>query len=149
MASAGLATFALLALAVVGCSSSSSSSPGSPTSELQGSMLDGVQDGGTCHYPAGVDPLGDTSTAGCFGEPSGRICSVSNGSTVNEDGSVSGGTASCHSQCGASQYEMVCTSGPVAPSPIPIPDPSASLGCTAIVEPTPSNALFYCCPCAE
>jgi hypothetical protein len=100
---------------------------------------------GICQYPAGVATNLDAETSGCNAGPAGQSCALSNGATVNADGSVTGGTKSCTSLCAASQYELSCRSaGPFGP----IPAPMATLGCKIIAGPTPSNALFYCCPCA-
>jgi hypothetical protein len=122
---AGLA----LAAVVVGCSSSSSP----------------AQTGGTCAYPANAKTDGDASGNGCFAGPPASSCQVSNGATVLADGGVENGTETCQSLCAAGQYELTCRSSGLAG---PIPDPDSSLGCQAIRIPTPSNELFYCCPCA-
>jgi hypothetical protein len=98
-----------------------------------------------CRYPANAD-TDDGSMSGCHAGPPGQLCLVSNGATVNLDGGVSGGTESCKSLCGAAQYELSCTSTGISG---PIPDPATSLGCVIIPGPTPSDALFYCCPCAH
>jgi hypothetical protein len=133
--------FALLAVLATACSGVANSGS---TSSNQGLA---AQDGGTCHYPAGVDVNSSPSGPGCFGGPARQICQVSNGATINaEDGGVSGGTESCKSLCGASQYEMTCSAAAVnAVSP----DPDSALGCQVIPIPTPSSTLFYCCPCAD
>ena len=99
-----------------------------------------------CRYPANAS-TDDGSMSGCHAGRPGQICEVSNGATVNiEDGGVSGGTESCKSLCGAGQYELTCTSAGISG---PIADPDTSLGCVIIPIPTPSDALFYCCPCAN
>jgi hypothetical protein len=101
-----------------------------------------AQEGGSCQYPANVDVNSDPSSSGCFAGPAKQICEVSNGATVNaEDGGVSGGTESCRSLCGPSQYGMTCMGANS--------DPDPSLGCQVIPIPTPSCCLYYCCPCAE
>ena len=100
-----------------------------------------------CHYPASADTDGDGSMSGCHAGPPGQICGVSNGATINgEDGGVSGGTESCQGICSAGQYELTCMSTGMSGT---IPDPASSLNCQIIPIPTPSNALFYCCPCAN
>jgi hypothetical protein len=137
----GMRSFAALALVVAGCSDMTSS--GSSSSQSQEG---GAQDGGTCHHPSSVDTDSDASRSGCFAMPPGQICQVSSGATVLPDGGVSGGTQSCKSLCGTSQYEVACRSTDIVGA---IPDPQSSLGCKVIPIPTPSNALFYCCPCAE
>jgi len=107
----------------------------------------------TCKYLANVETAGDASASGCFAGPSGQICQVSNGAsvTVLEDGgsSISGGTESCASLCPSAQYELTCRSYGIADLMGPIPNPDSTLRCTIIPIPTPSNALFYCCPCAR
>jgi hypothetical protein len=137
----GFALFALLATACSGVTTSGSSAAQQPLGALEG---------GSCPYPAGVQVDSSPSESGCFGGPPGQSCLVSNGALILEDGGVSGGTESCKSLCGASQYELTCrtvtASGVVASS---IPDPDPVLGCQVIVSPTPSNVLFYCCPCAN
>jgi hypothetical protein len=99
-----------------------------------------------CQYPTGVATNLDTSSSGCSAGPSGQICQVSDGATVNADGSVTGGTKRCTALCAGSQYELTCRSAGQFDA---IPAPAAALGCKIIPEPTPSNALFYCCPCAS
>lgn len=98
-------------------------------------------DGGSCRYPGNVQVCSDPAGPGCFAHAPGQICLVSNGATILPDGGVSGGTESCNSICGASQYEMTCMDTDAAPDP--------SLGCQLIPIPTPSCCLYYCCPCAE
>src|SRR5664279_3618267 len=86
------------------------------------------------------------SGSGCFASPPAQICQVSNGATINlADGGVTGGTESCSSLCGPSQYEMTCR-GAAPMGTVPNLDPS--LGCQVIPIPTPSSTLFYCCPCS-
>jgi hypothetical protein len=130
-----LSAAVLLAVAA-GCSGGGSS-PSSSSSTQQAD----VQGTGTCHYPATVDVNSSPSGAGCFARPPAQICEVSNGATVNVDGGVSGGTESCSSLCGPSQYEMTCTDTNDGPDP--------ALGCQVIPVPTPSCCLYYCCPCAD
>jgi hypothetical protein len=70
----------------------------------------------------------DTTSSGCFATPSSMICSPTG----------------CQSLCAGGQTPVTCTgSGQTAP----IPAPDASAGCTVVAIPTPSNELFYCCPC--
>jgi uncharacterized protein YceK len=145
----------VFALAVGGCSSASSStgpSTGAPKTIDPGTADQGTADHGTdastetCHYPANVEAASDAAGAGCLASPPHSICQVSNGATIEADGSVSGGTESCQPLCPASNYELTCTGAPIMGS---IPDPDPSLKCQVIPIPTPSNVLFYCCPCAE
>jgi hypothetical protein len=137
-AGAGLGALAALALVVAGCSSSSSSPSTSSTAAQTGA--------GTCTYPAAAKAGTPASGMGCFAAPSGQSCQVSNGATVLADGGVENGTETCTSQCAASEYELTCNSGSVMGS---IPDPDPSLDCKVIAQPTPSDLLFYCCPCAN
>lgn len=60
------------------------------------------------------------------------------GATILLDGGVSGGTESCQSLCGASQYEMTCrnVSGP----------PDSSLACQVIPIPTQPTSCFTAVP---
>jgi hypothetical protein len=125
--------FAALALCVSACSGATTS-----TSSSSNQQADGVE-GGACNYPASVEVNADPTGSGCFAKTPGQICQVSNGATILLDGGVSGGTESCQSMCGASQYEMTCRN---------VSGPADSLGCQVIPIPTPANVLFYCCPCA-
>lgn len=84
----------------------------------------------SCQSPAGVSEAPDAAVAGCF-RSSFQICTTS---------------TSCKPACAASDYSMTCT-GSSAVGAIPAPD--ATLGCTVIPVPTPSDVLFYCCPCAS
>ena len=104
-------------------------------------------DGGSCTYPSGVEINSSPSGSGCFAHPPGQICQVSNGATVNAaDGAVSGGTETCKSLCGASEYELTCNGAAVNAI---APEPDSALGCQTIPIPTPSSTLSYCCPCAD
>jgi hypothetical protein len=134
---AGLGAFAALVLVVAGCSSSSSPSTSSTSAQTGAGM---------CTYPAAAKAGTPALGMGCFAAPAGQSCEVSNGATVTIDGGVENGTETCTSQCSASEYEVTCNSGSIMGS---IPDPDPSLNCQAIREPTPSNLLFYCCPCAN
>jgi hypothetical protein len=136
-AGAALGAFAALALVVAGCSSSSSPSTSSTSAQTSA---------GACTYPANAKPGTSASGVGCFAAPPGQSCQVSNGATVLADGGVENGTETCTSQCAGSEYELTCNSGSVMGS---IPDPDPSLNCKVIPEPTPSDLLFYCCPCAN
>lgn len=99
-----------------------------------------------CSFPPNADTFSDASASGCRPGAPGRACEVSNGATVEADGSVSGGTESCKSLCPSASYELSCSSGPTdIQASIPSPDPA--LDCAAIAVPTPSNWLYYCCPC--
>jgi len=122
----------LATIAAIGCGGQSGGADGQQS----------VAQETACQYPANVDS-DDGAMSGCHAGPPGRICIVSNGASINaEDGGVTGGTESCRSLCGATDYEMTCTSGGVS-------DPAASLGCQVIPDPTPFGEVFYCCPCAN
>jgi len=70
----------------------------------------------------------DPATPGCFANPSSMLCSPTG----------------CQSLCAGGQTPVTCTrSGQTGP----IPAPDAGAGCTIVAIPTPSNELFYCCPC--
>lgn len=84
----------------------------------------------TCQAPAGISAAADAAAPGCAANPSFKIC----------------GPSGCQSACTASEVAVTCTA---ATEMGPIPAPDATLGCTVIPIPTPSDALFYCCPCAE
>jgi len=71
----------------------------------------------------------DDATPGCFATPSSMLCAP----------------AGCQSLCSQGQTPVTCSSAQ-ATGPIPVPD--AHAGCTAVVIPTPSSELFYCCPCS-
>jgi hypothetical protein len=81
--------------------------------------------GRVCLYPAGAD----TSVE------------VGNGSFV---GCRPGLTQDL---CDPSSYQMTCQASGLTPASIP--QPASTLNCKAVPVPTPSNTLFYCCPCAD
>jgi len=90
------------------------------------------------------DPV---SQSGCKTGPKFDVCEVPNGATVLADGGVlladgGAGTATCTNQCTPSEYALSCYSG--GTDFIPPPDPT--LRCRVIPIPTPSGALFWCCP---
>jgi hypothetical protein len=124
-----LVLVAIGALVAAACSASSSS----------------VEGAGACMYPV-IQTDSDSSDARCTAGPSGQSCEVSNGATVLADGGVENGTETCHPLCGPGKFELSCQSAGMFG---PIPAPVSSLGCQIIPEPTPSNSLFYCCPCAN
>jgi len=110
-----------VALAALGCTSTTSGSSASV-------------DGMACTWPAAADTAtdgGSSGYAGCLPSAPAQICQQ-----------AADGSESCKPLCGASDYELSCRGA----GSVPAPDPS--LGCTIIPIPTPSNALFYCCPCA-
>ena len=81
--------------------------------------------GRVCLYPAGADTsieAGNGSFVGC--RP---------GSTPD--------------MCDSSSYTMTCQASGL--TPVSIPQPASALNCKVLAIPTPSNTLFYCCPCAS
>jgi hypothetical protein len=117
------------------------------------SAADAASDVAACSWPAEADTFSDAGGTGCQPQPAFNDCTVPNGGSVEADGAIVAADGApvrgaCRDLCSASEYSLTC-SGPV-PSPGTsggIPSPAASLGCTIIPIPTPSNALFYCCPC--
>jgi hypothetical protein len=144
---------ALILLTLVGCGSNQTNSVMEDSGSEVASTADGTTDAdaGACAWPASVTQIGDASTAGCWAQATFNICEVPSGGTVNgQDGTITGAdgkpvTNACHNACSASEYALTCAAE-VQSHPIPSPD--GSLGCKAIPVPTPSNQLFYCCPCA-
>jgi hypothetical protein len=116
------------------------------TAPVERSQQPATHDVAICKYPSGVATSLDHSSSGCSAGPTDKICQVSDGATIDADGGVTGGTESCQPLCSGTQYELSCRSAEIVG---PIPAPDEALGCQIIPGPTPSNALFYCCPCAE
>ena len=133
-------------LSSTGCGSNTANSP----TEADAASPS-IVDAGACSWPASVTSSGDASTSGCWAKPTFNICEVPSGGSVNaQDGTIRGPdgqvvTDACKDACSASEYALTCTGETMMPSSIP--SPASSLGCTVIPVPTPSNALFYCCPC--
>jgi hypothetical protein len=99
-----------------------------------------------CSWPSAADTF--DAGEGCLPKSMFDICQVPSGSIILADGGIltpDGGTAVCSDYCSPSEYALTCSStgGPQTP----IPSPDSSLDCTVIPIPTPSNALFWCCPC--
>ena len=106
----------------------------------------------SCPWPASADTLGDASAGGCKPRPAFDICTVPNGSLVDVDGDIFGPNGqpvigACQDACTSSEYALDCIGA--SPPAGGIPDPDPALGCKVIPIPTPSNALFYCCPCTN
>jgi hypothetical protein len=94
-----------------------------------------AQESATCTWPTSADTAtqgGGAGYTGCLPSTPGQICQQ-----------ASDGSSSCKPICGAGDYELSCHGSGGGP------DPDASLGCSVIPIPTPSNATFYCCPCAQ
>jgi hypothetical protein len=103
-----------------------------------------------CTWPAAADTFNADAGEGCSPKSMFQICQVPSGSTVHADGSITtpdGGTVVCQDACSPTEYSLACSSAPGTGDRIPTPE--SSLGCNVIPIPTPSNRLFYCCPCAR
>jgi hypothetical protein len=104
-----------------------------------------------CTWPTAADTFNADAGEGCSPRSMFDICEVPSGSTILADGGVltpDGGVEVCSDACSPTEYELTCNSAsPDTGDQIPAPDPS--LGCKAIPIPTPSNVLFFCCPCAS
>ena len=77
-----------------------------------------------CLYPAGADTSvegGNGSFVGCRPGPTQDLCDPSS-------------------------YTMTCVASGL--TPVSIAQPASALNCKVVPGPTPSNTLFYCCPCA-
>ena len=118
-------------------------------STLEDSGMTIVDGGGpdtACGYPPAASAFDDASNSGCRPVPTGTICAVSNGATINPaDGGVTGGTATCRPDCMSSQFQLSCSTDLGLGGTIP--EPAATLGCTPLGGPMPSNSIDYCCPC--
>ena len=91
----------------------------------------GVQSGALmCNATAGLSLASDAAAPSCKSDLAFQICS----------------TSSCKSACAGSELPVSCTGDSTGGN---IPAPDAAFGCTVIPIPTPSNELFYCCPCAS
>jgi hypothetical protein len=80
--------------------------------------------GKACVYPPGSDTAtdaGNGSFVGCRPEPTSNMCDPSS-------------------------YAMTCLGSGIMP--VSISQPASGLNCKVVTIPTPSNTLFYCCPCA-
>lgn len=110
-----------------------------------------VPDAGACSWPASFTSSGDASSVGCWATLTHDICKVPTGGSFNaQDGTIRGPdgqvvTDACQDLCLASEYALTCSGDGMMPTSMPSPD--TSLGCMPIPVPTPSNVLFYCCPC--
>ena len=141
-----------LLLSLTACGSNSANTwteaDASPDADTANST---IPDAGSCVWPASFTSSGDASSVGCWAKPTHNICKVPNGGSYNaQDGTIRGPdgqvvTDACQDACSASEYALTCMGDVMMPASMPSPD--TSLGCTAIPVPTPSNVLFYCCPC--
>jgi hypothetical protein len=75
------------------------------------------------------------------------ICEVPSGTTILADGGANG-PETCTDACSPTEYALTCRGTQSMEEIGNIPDPDPSLKCAVIPIPTPSNELFYCCPCA-
>jgi hypothetical protein len=131
--------------AAVSSGAGGSSGSQSPPEEATG-------DRSSCRWPA--DAAVDSYTpqrAACTAGPMFEVCTVPNGGTVEADGTIVAPdgaviTGTCHGACTPDQYTLTCVGAELFGA-IPAPDPS--LGCNAIGVPTPSDVLYYCCPCTR
>lgn len=83
-----------------------------------------------CNAAAGLSLASDAAAPGCKADPAFQSCS----------------TSGCKSACAGSELPVACTGDSSGGT---IPEPDAAFSCTVIPIPTPSNELFYCCPCAN
>jgi hypothetical protein len=99
----------------------------------------------SCNYSSALDVAenGDL-TPGCHVTADAKVCEVSNGATVSQDGGVSNGTESCKPLCAQGQYPVECVGEGVMR---PIPQLPTGLSCQPGGLPTPSSEMSYCCPC--
>lgn len=140
--------FVAILLPLVGCGSGEDGG-----TDAQSESATAALDGGACVWPASVTQTDDAGAVGCWARATFNICQVPNGGSVNaQDGTITGPdgkpvTNACHDACSGSEYALTCTSATLLSAPIPVPD--VSLGCSVIPIPTPSDALFYCCPCGQ
>jgi hypothetical protein len=146
------AVTAALVLSLTACGSNTAGEDGRQVGEPDVSAASSIiVDAGACGWPTSVTLSGDAGSVGCWAKPTFNICEVPNGGSVNaQDGTIRGPdgqvvTDACKDACSASEYALTCTGDTMMPSSIPSPD--SSFGCTGIPVPTPSNVLFYCCPC--
>ena len=107
----------------------------------------------TCAWPVGADTYQASTHVGCKPTPTFDICEVPNGTIAEADGGFiladgGVGSANCTDACSSTEYALSCFSGGASAS-ARIPDPAPALACNSIPIPTPSGALFYCCPCAR
>jgi len=85
-------------------------------------------DAGSCTWPANLTPGSDESAVGCWAH------------------AVTGGADGGAFTCSLAEYSLDCV-GAMSASTMSIPAPDSSLGCRILPLPTPSNRLYYCCPC--
>lgn len=99
----------------------------------------------SCNYSSALDvaPDGDL-TPGCHVTPDAKVCEVTNGATVSQDGGVSNGTESCKPLCAGGQYPVACAGENIVG---PAPQLPSGLVCRPSGGSTPGNEMAYCCPC--
>ena len=109
-------------------------------------------DGGACTWPASFTSSDDAGSVGCWAHVNTNVCQVPAGDVVDSHGTILApdGTpvadVSCRQACVASEYVVQCV-GEMSSRPLTIPTPDSSLACRVLALPTPSNEIFYCCPC--
>lgn len=89
-------------------------------------------------HDAAISDAGDASPAACTIPPAANTFQQADASATGCQPSTGGNL------CFASQYTLSCHGNTGA---ISTPDPA--LKCTVVAVPTPSNELFYCCPCGS
>lgn len=136
-------------LSIAACAGKTSSTSTGSSGNQQTNQTAGGQTIPACTWPPGADTYSDASATGCRPRSVFEICGVPNGSVVYPDGAVvspDGAPAQCSDACSATDYSLSCI-GDGETGNIPSPDPS--LDCTIVPVPTPSDVLFYCCPCGS
>jgi hypothetical protein len=109
-----------------------------------------------CNLPPADAAVADAASAGkdaaaeSLPADAGKACVYPAGSDTSTDAG-SGNFVGCQpgpasNMCDQSSYTMTCHGSGTMPASIP--QPASALNCKVIPIPTPSNALFYCCPCA-
>lgn len=103
-------------------------------------------DASEVHTPA-PDAPADSGDPGNRDAPAAAMCrwpAAANTFSATDAGPTSGCLPSTGgSLCASSRYALSCygTNGVIASAP------DSTLGCAVVPVPTPSNVLYYCCPC--